>query len=347
MQNNIRAAIIGYGIVGARRGVYIKKSKFLDLVAISDIKFKKKISYSQNITHYKYYKDLLQKEKLDAIFITLPNYLAAELTSLCLKRDIHVFCEKPPARNLKELLKVKRIKDKKKNLVLMYGFNHRYHSSIKIAKKFIEKKKLGNIINFRCVYGKSKIKTFEIRDWRSQRRFSGGGILLDQGIHMLDLIRYFYGDFNQYYSCISNNYWNYDVEDNAFILLRDTKRNVIASLHSTATEWEHKFSMEITLQKGIIELKGILSGTKSYGKETIRILSKKQILNNQKGIFKNFKVDNSWEEEINEFTNLIIKKNSKYSNNITEAVSVMKMVDKIYRSDKKWYNYTKKNEHIF
>ena len=145
-----------------------------------------------------------------------------------------------------------------------------------MAKKIIDSNKLGKILNFRCVYGKSKMITFETNDWRSKRKFSGGGILLDQGIHMLDLIKYFYGEFSEFYSCISNNYWNYNVEDNAFILLRD-KKGVVAFLHSTATQWQHKFLMEITLQKGSIELGGILSGTKSYGSETLNILSKNDI----------------------------------------------------------------------
>ena len=79
---------------------------------------------------------------------------------------------------------------------------------------------------------------------------------------MLDLITYFHGDFSEIHSCISNKYWKHNVEDNAFILLRD-KSGVIAFLHSTATQWQHQFSIEITFQKGLIELKGILSGSKS------------------------------------------------------------------------------------
>ena len=330
----IRVAIIGCGVVGSRRKNFIEKNKSYSLIAVSDIKFKKKIVIKKRVIFYKFYEDLLRNNNLDAVFITLPNYLASKVTILCLKKNIHVFCEKPPARTVSEIKAVKKIKIKKPKLVLKYGFNHRYHSSVKIAKKIIDSKKLGKIINFRCVYGKSKIETFETGDWRSKRKFSGGGILLDQGIHMLDLIRYFYGEFSEFHSCISNNYWNYDVEDNAFILLRD-KKGVIAFLHSTATQWQHKFLMEITLQNGLIELGGILSGTKSYGRENIKILSKSDIKHKKKGEKYFFNVDNSWKEEISDFGNLILKNNKKkYEGNIVDAESIMQTIDKIYRADK-------------
>ena len=102
---------------------------------------------------------------------------------------------------------------------------------------------------------------------------SGGGILLDQGIHMIDIMRLFAGEFSEVHSFIENSHWNYDVEDNAFALMRD-KNGVIASIHSTATQWQHTFRIEITAKYALIELKGILSGTKSYGKESLRIIER-------------------------------------------------------------------------
>ncbi len=339
----MKVAIIGLGVVGLRRKIFIDKNNFIKLTAISDIKFKEKFFTRNKVHCYRNYNDLINNENLDAVFITLPNYLAAKVTIMCLKKNLHVFCEKPPARSLSEIRKVKKIKLTKKNLILKYGFNHRYHSSIKIAKKISDSKKFGKIINFRCVYGKSKIKTFEVGDWRSKRKYSGGGILLDQGIHMIDLILYFSGNFSEFVSYISNKYWNYDVEDNAFVLMRN-KKGVVASLHSTATQWQHKFSMEITFQHGFIDLKGILSGTKSYGKESITIISKHDAKKNEEEKKLFFSKDNSWKDEVDEFVKLIFCKRKKYVGNIYEAENIMFTLDKIYRSDKKWFKYLKKNE---
>ena len=338
----MRVAIIGLGIIGLRRKIFIDKNNFFKLTAVSDIKFNKKFSTRNQVNYYRNYNDLINNENLDAVFITLPNYLASRVTITCLKKNLHVFCEKPPAKSLSEIRKVKKIKLAKKNLILKYGFNHRYHSSIKIAKKISDSRKFEKIINFRCVYGKSKIKTFEVGDWRSKRKYSGGGILLDQGIHMLDLILYFSGNFSEFTSYISNKYWNYNVEDNAFILMRN-KNGVVASLHSTATQWQHKFSMEITFQHGFIDLKGILTGTKSYGKESITMISKKDVEKNKEGKKLFFSKDSSWKDEVNEFAKLISYKKKKYFGNIYDAENVMFTLDRIYRSDKKWYKYLKKS----
>ena len=125
------------------------------------------------------------------------------------------------------------------------------------------------------MYGKSKIVTYEKGEWRSKKRFAGGGILLDQGIHVLDLLRFFNGNFNEFKGFISNRYWKYDIEDNAFALMRD-KKGIVASIHSSATQWQHKFRMEITLEKALIELNGILSGSEELWKEeSLNLIAKK------------------------------------------------------------------------
>ena len=80
------------------------------------------------------------KKKPDAVFITLPNYLAAKVTKLCLSKKIHVFCEKPPGRNIKDIKSVIQEEKKDKKIKLKYGFNHRYHGSIRKAKKLIDDK---------------------------------------------------------------------------------------------------------------------------------------------------------------------------------------------------------------
>ena len=150
------------------------------------------------------------------------------------------------------------------------------------------------------------------------------------------MLRFFNGDFHEYKSFISNKFWNYDVEDNAFALMRD-KSGVIASIHSTATQWQHKFRIEITTKHALIELKGILSGSKSYGKESLRVIERLPKSSNGYKIKRQFyfKEDNSWAEEINEFANIIIKKLPVKTGNVNDALQVMDMLERIYRADKK------------
>ena len=329
----LSVGVIGYGVVGKRRIDYIVKNKKLKLEFISDIKFKNNF-VKKDIKYFKNYLNLI-KQNPDVVFVTLPNYLAAKVTSLCLKKNIHVFCEKPPGRNVSDIQSVINQEKKNKKIKLKYGFNHRYHGSIRKAKKIIDELKFGKILNIRGVYGKSKIVTFGKNEWRSSRTKAGGGILLDQGIHMLDLIFLYAGKFDKFKSFISNKFWKYSVEDSAFALMKN-KQGVIASIHSTATQWKHKFNIEITLEKATIILSGILSGSKSYGKEKLIILRKVK----NKFYKKTYRYNNdySWKEEISEFTDIILN-NKKVSNgNSQQALQVMKMVHNIYNNDKDWKN---------
>ena len=271
MKAQIKIGIAGYGVVGKKRKKILDGIAGIEIVAISDKNLKNKI-LNKKIKFFKDYKKLFD-EDLDILFISLPNKYAADATIRAIKKNINVFCEKPPARNLNELKKVLKEFQKRKNKIkLKYGFNHRYHDSIILAKKIIDSKKYGKLINLKGLYGKSKIISFD-NQWRSKKSIAGGGILLDQGIHMLDLMRYFSGDFREIKSLVSNDYWKHKVEDNAYIIMRSVNK-VVAMIHSTATQWQHQFRVEITLEKALISLTGILSGSKTYGQEKIEIQPK-------------------------------------------------------------------------
>ena len=333
----IRTGIIGYGVVGKKREKYINENQNLDLCAISDIIFKKESYIKKGVNFFKNYKDIFEQD-LDAIFICMPNYLVKDITIEAMKMGIHVFCEKPPAKNLKELLQVKKEYLRHPNLKLKYGFNHRYHDSVSSALKIIQSKEYGKVVNIRGVYGKSKIVNIS-QGWRSKRQYAGGGILLDQGIHMLDMISLFVDDITDVKSMISNLFWKKDVEDNAFALMR-TKSGKIISIHSSATQWQHKFLIEITLEQGLLTLSGILSGSKSYGKEKLSLMPR--IDNNNGAKIKNehslSQKDLSWKKEIDEFADCI-KNNKKIINgNLEDSIKVMKLIEKIYSQDKEWYN---------
>ena len=330
MNSYLRVGIAGYGVVGKKRKKILDNISGIKVVAISDKNLKNKI-LSNKVKFFKDYKELFN-EDLDILFISLPNKFAADATIRALKNKINVFCEKPPARNIKELKKVLKEFRKTNKIKLKYGFNHRYHDSIILAKKVIESKKYGKLVNLKGLYGKSKIISF-VGQWRSNKSIAGGGILLDQGIHLLDIMRFFCGEFKEIKSLVSNNYWKHKVEDNAYVIMRSYK-NIVAMVHSTATQWQHQFRIEITLEKALINLSGILSGSKTYGNEKIEI-QPKLLKNKNKKIIK-FQKDLSWEREIKEYIDCV-RNNKKINNgNIYDAIEVMKMIDTIYKSDSKW-----------
>ena len=330
----------GFGLVGQRRYSFLKKMSKVKVIGVSD----EYASYRQKFREgksFKNFKQMFKNLKSDIVFVCLPNKFAIEATILALKNGSHVFCEKPPARNLNEMKKLFKIILKHKKQVLIYGFNHRYHDTIIRTKKIIKEKKFGKIINFRGVYGKSYItpmikgSKFKKKhfSWRERKKDAGGGILIDQGIHMIDMLNFFLGNFVEAKSFISNNFWKKNVEDNVYSILKN-KDGIFASIHSSATLWKHKFSLDITLEKGMISLSGILSGTKSYGKEKINIIKK---INNGKVIEKKFEFveDKSWQREIKYFLKIIEdKKTNSYSGGFNDAYETMKLIEMIYKSSK-------------
>ena len=270
------------------------------------------------------------------MFVCLPNYLAPKVTIAALQDGTHVFCEKPPGRTVDDVKEVIAVEKMKPGLKLKYGFNHRYHESVKEAKDIITSGRFGEVVNFRGVYGKSRIIPWE-GGWRSKKRYAGGGILLDQGIHMLDMIHYLGGDFDEVKSFVSNQFWQRDVEDNAYILMRN-KNGCCAMMHSTATQWQHKFRLEITLQEAGLELTGILSGSKSYGEEKLKIVRRKDesLTGSQEESVFAYLEDHSWQAEVDEFAEVIINNIPVVNGTSSEALKVMELVYMIYASDKSW-----------
>jgi predicted dehydrogenase len=333
MRNRLRVGIAGYGVVGHRRREVIDQHPHLETVAVSD----KLLPEGKMDNGVRCYSDAysLMAEDLDILFVSLPNDLAPKVTIEGLKRGCHVFCEKPPGRNLEDVVDVIRTKSNHPNQKLKYGFNHRYHDSVGEAMKLIKSGRLGDLINLRGVYGKSKIVSFA-SDWRTERSIAGGGILLDQGIHLLDMMRLFAGEFTEVHSFISNDYWRHDIEDNAYALMR-TDKHIVAMVHSSATQWRHQFRLELTLTKGAIVLGGILSGSKSYGDETMTTIYKSE----EEGgppleTTTRYSIDHSWQDEIEEFTKAIIEDKPILNGTAQDALRTMELVYRIYCADVNW-----------
>ncbi len=333
MAAKLRVGIAGYGVVGKRRRECIDRNPQLETVAVSD----RELSTGTMPDGIRSYSDALAllDDELDAVFVSLPNDLAPRVSIAALDRGFHVFCEKPPGRDVNDILAVCAEERKHPELKLKYGFNHRYHDSVIQAKKLIESKSLGQLINLKGVYGKSRIISFA-SDWRTRRREAGGGILLDQGIHLLDMMRLFAGEFTDISSFISNEYWHHDVEDNAYALMR-TSEGVVAMVHSSATQWRHQFRLEITLTEGAIVLGGILSGSKSYGDETMTTIIKSP----EEGAMPveettTYNIDHSWQDEINEFSDAILRNKPIRCGNSQDALKTMELVYRIYCADQDW-----------
>jgi len=271
----------------------------------------------------------------DAIFVCTPNRFTPGAVIAALDAGKHVFCEKPPGRTLSDVEAIIEAEKRHPGLKLKFGFNHRYHGGIQEAKRIVESGRLGKILWMRGVYGKSGGAEFE-REWRSNKEMVGAGILLDQGIHMLDLFHFFCGEFVEVKSMVTTAHWDIDVEDNAFALLRDT-RSRIAMLHSSSTQWKHRFNLEIYLSEGYLSVNGILTSTRSYGDETISVARKQfdegfaQGKPREEIIY--FDTDPSWELEVAGFLDNILGDTPVDSGTSEQALKAMQLVFAIYHND--------------
>lgn len=336
--SDLKVGIAGFGIVGKRRKECITRHPSLRVVAVCDQTFADEGVLGDGVRYYRDYRRLLT-ESLDVLFVCLTNDVAAQVTIAGLEAGLHVFCEKPPGRNVDDILKVIACERRHPRLKLMYGFNHRYHESVQEALRILRSGELGAVINMRGMYGKAKLITFNQPDWRTKRAIAGGGVLLDQGIHMVDLMRMFGGEFIEIHSFISNGHWGYDVEDNAYAIMR-TANGVIGMLNSSATQWRHRFHLDINLEKGSLILGGILSGTKSYGAETLTVVRADP--DNDQGDpweqVTRYNKDPSWEGEISAFAHSILKDLPVQSGTSEDALRTMRLVFKIYYADPNWRN---------
>ncbi len=332
--DKLRVGIAGYGIVGKRRREIIDRHEQLQTVAVCDQKFEQNGQLPDGVLCFSNYQELV-RQPLDILFVSLPNYLAADVCIAALERGLHVFCEKPPGRDVADIKRVIETEQRHQGLLLKYGFNHRYHESVREALRIVRSEELGEVVNLRGVYGKSQLIPFS-GGWRAERRYSGGGILLDQGIHMVDLIRLFGGEFREVKSFISNSYWRHDVEDNAYALMR-SEEGVIAMLHSSSTQWRHRFNLEVTMRRGTVVLAGILSGTKSYGSETITTaFASDDGQGDPREVTIRYNQDNSWRDEIYEFAECILLRRPVKEGSSAEALKTIQLVYQIYCADSDW-----------
>ena len=202
-------------------------------------------------------------------------------------------------------------------------------------KSIVDKGDYGKILWMRGRYGKSVDNDF-FTTWRADKELAGGGILLDQGIHMLDLFLHLGGSFDEVKAFISNLYWNLDgIEDNVFAIMKNNETGLVASLHSTMTQWRHLFSLEVFMESGYMVLNGLRTSSQTYGEEILTVARNRTKApaatweDEERFVYD---VDTSMEKEVGLFNKAIASDKKPSSGNSDDARNVMMLVDAIYRN---------------
>jgi len=301
----------------------------LDLKGICDV-IPESMEKIADVPAYSSFEELI-KQEMDTLFVCTPNCYSPDIAIKAMQSGIHVFCEKPPGLSVEDIERMRA--QENEDVKLMFGFNHRYHPGIVKAKIMINSGRFGKIISLRGIYGKSGGKNYR-ESWRNKKEISGGGILLDQGIHMLDLFRYFCDDFQNVKCFTSDAYWKFNIEDNAMVILQNEKGQS-AMIHSSATLWKHTFRLDIVLEDGYMFVEGLLSKSGSYGREKL-VTARRQFEDETEAVgnpseeVTYFDQDDSWDLEVQEFVNCINENKPITMCSSWDALRVMEIIEEAY-----------------
>lgn len=334
-EKKYRTVIIGMGRMGKTRYQAMNRHGGFKVTGICDTDRESVTGY-EGCNGYTDWKECIDKEQPQVVIVCTVNAVIPDVVCYALEQGCHVFSEKPPGRTLEDAMRMKECADRHPDLILKFGFNHRYHNSVIEARSLIDSGFLGEVVAARGVYGKAA--DYDRDEWRNDIRIAGGGILLDQGIHMLDLLRYLVGDFTQIDGFTDKLVWKESAsEDTAFVTMR-TEDGRVATLHSSAIQWKHKFDLDIVLTEGYIALNGLLTSTGSYGEE--RITYYRRDLEQKSGKLGNpteytlcFDEDASWDIEMEEFYRALTGEQKLQNGTAEDAVKVMELITNIYQDD--------------
>jgi len=327
----MKVGLIGAGRQGRRRAQAVRELGETELAIVADVDSSaaKVLAKDMGCEATSNWEDVVARDDLEAVIICTPNYLHAQMSIAALRRGKHVLCEKPLARDPEE---AKQIVDaaRESGVKLKCGFTLRHHPGIRQAREWFDKGFIGELIFLRCRYGMCGRPGYD-KEWRAKIEFSGGGELIDQGTHVLDLFRWFAGDFAQAVGFTTTAFWDIaPLEDNAFGLLR-TRRGQIASLHVSWTHWKNLFSFEIFGKDGYITVEG-LGG--SYGLERA-MLGTRSFTEPFKDESIEFRgEDRSWHDEWKEFIAAIREKRDPLGNGL-DGLESLKLTYAIYESARK------------
>jgi len=272
------------------------------------------------------WEEVVTREDIEAVVVCTPPNSHAAISIAAIKRRKHVLCEKPLAMNLKEAKRMVNAA-RENNVVLKCGFTLRHHPGIQRAKEYVDKGMIGEISFIRSRYGICGRPDYD-KDWRAKPKISGGGQLMDQGIHILDLFNWFLGNFSQVCGFLATLFWDIaPVEDNVFALLQ-TPKGQIASLHASWTQWKNLFSLEIFGQEGYVMVEG-LGG--SYGTERL-VLGRRAFLEPFREEIIEFRGnDPSWHQEWEEFIKAIEEKREPLGSG-QDGLEALRLVKYLYES---------------
>jgi predicted dehydrogenase len=320
----MNVGIVGCGLVGRKRANALGPAR---LVACADVRRERAEALAMTAPGAIATDDwqaMVRRADVDVVIVATTNDALAPVTLSALEARKHVLVEKPAALNASEIdTVIDAARDA--GVCVRVGFNHRYHPALRKARELFDAGALGPMMFVRARYGHGGRLGYE-KEWRANPALSGGGELIDQGVHVIDLARWFLGDFTRVEGCAHTYYWPMPVDDNAFLLLH-TAADLAAMLHVSCTEWKNLFSFEIYGRNAKLHIEG-LGG--SYGVERLSYYRMKPEMGPPETIAWEYPGDDrSWEVEFAEFLD-DIRLGRQPAASLRDARAALRIVEEIY-----------------
>lgn len=325
----LSVAIIGAGRVGQIRAAVIRRSKsaFLAVVVDTDLARAEKLAEGTRAIVGSDWSSLVTRPDVHAVVVCTPTKFHLDLALAALQAGKHVLCEKPLGRNVDEARKMFEAARQSCRL-LKTGFNYRHMAHVRKARELLEAGVLGPLHFLRCRYGHGGRPGYE-REWCTDAELSGGGVLLEQGIHVFDLVRFLLGEPSQLVAQTQRCFWNFPVvEDNGFCLI-ETERGSLAQIHISWTQWMNVFELEVFGRDGYLRLEGRDS---HYGPQ--RLVWGKRLPNHsrpEQEIFEFPAIDNSWDLEWQEFCSAI-EQDREPLGSASDGLRAQQLIEAAYES---------------
>ena len=318
-------AIVGCGLIGRKRAGTLGGAK---LVACADLDVTRAEALARTAigaVATDNWRAAIDRPDVDVVVVSTTNEMLAEIALAAVEAGKHVMVEKPAARSVEEIDTLIAAARKAARLVRV-GFNHRYHPSLRKARELVDAGALGELMFVRGRYGHGGRIGYD-QEWRADPARSGGGELMDQGVHLIDLSRWFLGDFAVVDGFAHTYFWQMPVDDNAFLLLR-TAQDRAAFLHVSCTEWKNLFSFELYGRNAKLHTEG-LGG--SYGVERLSFYKMLPEMGPpETTIWEYPRADESWALELAEFLE-DVRLDREPSGGLADARAALAVVEEVYR----------------
>jgi len=317
-------AIVGCGLIGKKRAAALSSAR---LLYACDLDADRAAALAQTVAGCRAVSDYnipLRDPAVDAVIVATLNASLAPISLAAVRAGKHVLVEKPGALNAAQLREVQAAAAQT-GVRVRLGYNHRFHPALRQARELIDAGAAGPLMFLRGRYGHGGRKGYD-REWRADPKLSGGGELIDQGVHLIDLADWFLGDFTKVEGHCATYFWNMPVDDNAFLSLR-TAIGQTAWLHVSCTEWKNLFSLELYGRDAKIAIDG-LGG--SYGPERLTFYKMlPQMGPPETKVWEYPASDDSWTRETNAFIDDIVL-GREPSPGLREGIRTLEIVETIY-----------------